>query len=229
MIKLCKTIIVCFLMLYNYGANAQTEFFHDIAVSKSYYSTDNNTVYTFTPAWKHIYNNVEWRRWSIVGQYKRYLNMWNIGGGIGLFYTFDKDIKNNLELRPYLLVGLKTPMTSRIMFSQTLKGELRSFFYDQSDSNFSTNRLRYNLNTVIILNENVQKNVKWKFRPEVEWYIQKVANIRERFINSTEYTLTFLKEMKKVEIGIGFRLERFNRNFLVSDPNGQTISVEINF
>ena len=44
----------------------------------------------------------------------------------------------------------------------------------------------------------------------------KVANIRERFINSTEYTLTFLKEMKKVEIGIGFRLERFNRNFLVS-------------
>lgn len=70
---------------------------------------------------------------------------------------------------------------------------------------------------------------KWKLRPEVEWYIQKNANVKELFVNSTEYTLTLLRESKKVEIGIGYRYERFNRNLLVPDPNGQTTSIELNF
>lgn len=229
MAKLIKYLIIIFIIILHEKAIAQYDFFHDIAVSKTYYSADNKNIYSVIPGWKHIYNNIGWRRWSVMGQYKRQLNMWSIGGGVGMFYTFDKDIMNNLELRPYLLLNLKTPITKNIIFSQTLKGELRNFFYKVSDNNFNTNRLRYNLNAVAILSENIDKKVKWKLRPEVEWYIQKNANVKERFISSTEYTLTLLKEMRKVEVGIGYRFERFNKNFLVSDPNAQTISIELNF
>lgn len=232
MIKMAKTLkylIIIFIFICLRKANAQHDFFHDIVVSKTIYSADNKNIYSIMPGWKHIYNDIGWRRWSVIGQYKRQLNMWSIGGGVGGFYTFDKDIKNNLELRPYVLVGLKTSITKNMIFAQSLKGELRTFFYKETVNNFNTNRLRYNLNVVAIINDNIEKKIKWKLRPEVEWYIQKNANVKERFVNSTEYTLTLLRESKKVEIGIGYRYERFNRNLLVPDPNGQTISIELNF
>lgn len=208
---------------------AQADFFHDIIVSKTYYTKDEKYAYTIMPGWKRIYNAIGWRRWSATGQVKRQLSPWNIGAGIGVFYTFDKNIKNNIELRPFLLIGLKTPISNGILFSQTLKSELRTLLYKDAEHNSTTGRLRYNINAIAIFHENSVKKTKWKLRPEVEWYLEKNKEINERFVSSTEYTLTLLREIKNIEVGIGYRLEQFNRNFITTDLNGHTISIEINF
>lgn len=126
-------------------------------------------------------------------------------------------------------MSLKSTITKNFYLNQTLKSDFRYFLFENSTNNFSTTRLRYNINIPTVLYQNKSNEVKWKIKPEIEWYILKNKNINERFINSTEYALTFLRESKKVEIGIGYRLEKFNKNLLITDPNGHTILLEINF
>lgn len=223
------SFIILIIVIVHSGALAQTEFFHEISLSKTLYSQDKKTIYTIMPSWKHIYDDIGWRKWSLLGQVKRQYNNWYIGGGFGGFYTFDKDIQNNLELRPFAVVSLKNAIINKMMLTQSLKYEWRYFIYSNKEYNFNTSRLRYNLNIVTVIHENLERKTNWKLRNEVEWYLLKSNNIRERFINSTEYALMFLREIGKVEWGIGYRIERFNRNFLVDDPNGHTVVVEVNF
>jgi len=219
---------ICIAQIFFSTTFGQTDLFHEITVNKNFYSKKNIT-YTVSPQWKHIYNDIGWRRWSVNGQIKKQLNIWSIGGGIGAYYVFDKNIQNNLEIRPYLFLSLKSTITKNIYLNQTLKSDFRYFLFENSTNNFSTTRLRYNINIPTVLYQNKSNEVKWKIKPEIEWYILKNKNINERFINSTEYALTFLRESKKVEIGIGYRLEKFNKNLLITDPNGHTILLEINF
>lgn len=209
--------------------SGQLDFFHDVAVNKNFSSKDSIKIYSVISGWKHIYNEIGWKRLTLMGQAKAQFSAWNFGGGLGMIYTFDKDIQSNMELRPYAMIGLKTKISSTLIFSQLLRSEFRTFFFSNSENNYASTRLRYNLNLPIILYENRTKGFKWKIRPEMEFYFQQVNSSKERFNSSTEYALTVLREGKKMEIGIGYKLERFNRNFNSEDPNGQTITAEFNF
>lgn len=223
-------LIVFLLLLASVCACSQTNFFHDFTLVKNFTSKNAKVAYFISPEWIHIYDDVTWENISVSLQAKRLLGNWEAGGGLGTYYTVDKSLSNNLELRPYLLLALKTPITESVLFTQTLKPELRTFMYSDQQYNSTTIRIRYALNLGYVFARNETRSSSWQISPYTEWFVVKNSRVKERFVGSQTYKLTLYRNFKNNQsVGLAYKYEKFNRNFYADKPNGHTMRLEYNF
>ncbi|MCH5599307.1 hypothetical protein [Niabella ginsengisoli] len=107
------------------------ELFHEIEVAHSYI---NNEKWRGVVAanWKHIYDENGWRRWGGDAYISRKLKIFSFEAGVTASYTFDKDIVNYFEARPW--IGLRTDfeLGDRLALMQKFKTESRHFFMKMS-------------------------------------------------------------------------------------------------
>jgi hypothetical protein len=208
---------------------AQNEFFHDIGVSKKIEHREEwNTVFNLN--WKHIYNEIGWKRWGLEAKTIYQMNQWGLFGGIANYYTFDPEIDNYFELRPFVGISLKTNITKRITFNQRFQSEWRNLFYGNHNLNSHNVRLRYRIGSDFKVTKENTTSLPWIIRFESEWYLLNNLDQRERYINSTEYSMMFLKTLKKEkELRFGYRLEKLNKIFYSERENGHTLFVEFEF
>lgn len=83
------------------GQEEKDEIFHEIEIAYTYV---NNTKWRGAAAanWKHIYDKTGWRRWGGDAYISRKIKFISIEAGLTSNYTFDKDIVNYWEIRPWL-------------------------------------------------------------------------------------------------------------------------------
>lgn len=207
--------------------NAQSEFFSELSVTKFFMLPNRNTI-VVSPSAKHIYDDIGWRRYGVSGEFRHAISNWDLIGGIGNFYTFDNNIDNYFEFRPYLALRLNTPMGSKCRFGQIARTELRSFFYQNRDDNETKGRIRYAVNLLYTLSQ--QEKKAWKVRATCEWYVLKEVSYLERFVGSTEYTFEMIREFSEIKaLSLAYKQEQFNKNFSINATTGHTIAIDFTF
>lgn len=220
--KSASLILIFFLTKFGFS---QTEYFHEIEIGtevleKEIFALEVNA------SWKHIYDEIGWRRWGINAMAIKDVKNWTFYGGLTTFYTFNKNIDNFLELRPQVGLGLKTEITDKFFMNQRLLGEWRTFYYSGENEEENYTRTRYRLMLNYIISENEEKATAWKIKPSIEWYFTKNVAIGERFAQSREYTFKLIRGFKnKHELGIGYRLEKFIK-FIEENETGHIFLLE---
>jgi hypothetical protein len=190
-------------------AQEKDEFFHEIEVAYTYL---NNEKWRGVVAanWKHIYDEIGWRRWGGDAYISRKIKSIAIEAGLTANYTFDKDITNYLEIRPWFGLRSDLELTRRFLLMQKFKVENRNLLYNDRYKNETFLRSRY----LLSLKYNFIKGREdWKLNPTGEWYfIGKKANA-ERFINSFELGLRLIKVFKNGhELALGYKIESFKQS-----------------
>lgn len=178
--------------------------------------------------WKHIYDEIGWRKWGAEAGISRKLKSISIEGGAALYYTFDKDITNYLEIRPWLGLRSDLDMGKRLLLIQKFKVENRNLLYDDRFRNESFLRSRY----LLSFRYDFLKNRKdWKLNPAAEWYFIGKKADAERFVNSFEASLKVMKILKNEnEIAVGYKLESFKESEVTGDlGNGHSFIIEYTF
>lgn len=222
-------LLCCFLGVVS-ACKSQIDFFHEFEANKNFTSKNNKYQYIATANWKHFYGGVNWNRLGLNGQVRRRFNQWLLMGGLINIYTYDKDIANYYELRPFIGVGLNTPVGNALQFGQMFRAESRTFFFKNSDLNETNVRLRYNLNLTYTFKENTLRETAWRLRGETEWYILKEQQYQERFVSSNENTIKIIRAFtKNKELALAYRVEKFNANFNTEDNIAHTVAFEYNF
>lgn len=228
-IEVMKKIITTLLLVSTYfSANAQEAFFYEIKtginlLEKKTFSLEANA------NWKHVYDEIGWRRLGVAGMATKKLKNWSFYGGLSMFYTFNKNIDNYLEIRPQIGLGLTTPIVDRLTLNQRFLGEWRTYFYsgENKSENYTRSRYRILLNYIVV--ENKEKQTAWKIKPSVEWYFTKNTAYGERFAESRRYTLMLSHEFKnKDELSIGYRYENFIK-LIEENEIGHLVLLEYSF
>lgn len=223
-----KSIALLLLISVNFFAQAQEDFFYEMKVSTNLVEKESFYLEVNTN-WKHVYNEVGWRRLGVAGMATKKINNWSLYGGLSTFYTFNKDIVNYLEIRPRIGLGLTTPIVDRLSLNQRLLGEWRNHFYSKENRNRSYTRSRYRVLLNYTIAENKEKQTAWKVKPSIEWYFTKNVAYGERFAESRRYTLMLSREFKnKDELSIGYRYENFIK-LLEQNKIGHLVLLEYSF
>ncbi len=222
-----KILITALLLLVCQLSWAQDEFFNELEFRADVFENEKWTL-RITPSWKHIYDEVGWRRLGLGFTAIRKLNNWHLLGGLYNSYTFNKEIDNLYELRPWAGIGLYTPISERILFYQKAKAEWRNLFISGEDTkNENYGRLRYRMDLHFLLSENEEKNTEWKLKTSAEWYFLKDPASGERFPNSREFGLKFVHKFKNNhEIGFGYKIESFYEAVHHEGGNGHIFLLE---
>jgi len=163
---------------------------------------DLTTVHNFSSKWAYtgdyglrgIVSGHDWNTFVIRPTFRyRITPILDVRGGVALFYTLDKVIENNLELRFHQEVGIKWPEAVGMVFKHRARFEERFFFYKGLDNEFSA-RARYRLYF-----ETPDLRIFKRCGPffgmaSIEFFLPLGESATERFINRN-----------RVEIGIGHR------------------------
>jgi hypothetical protein len=205
------------------------EIFHEIEVGKKIIKP-KGIIYNIYFNWKQDYKDFGWKRFgNNLAINKRFNSNWLATAGLESYYIADKNAPNFLELRPFLMMNLKTKITSRIYFAQFLKTEWRFFFYSNEQGNENYHRLRYRTHFDIMAYSDSTKDISISIKPGIEWYLlHNIAN-GERYANSREYYLRFSIEKGLKEWNFGYKLETFFKTYNPNSANGNTIFFEYKF
>ncbi|MEX0273013.1 MAG: hypothetical protein AB3N16_01395 [Flavobacteriaceae bacterium] len=222
-------VLGCFI---TYGQESgsdggKAEFFHEIEVGKLIVENEQWTL-DVTASWKHLYaDEAAWRRWGGVFSAKRKHGNWSFMAGMANYYTFHADIDNFFQLRPWVAIGLKTPITERLDFVQRFRPESLTFIYSGTTENDTYSRWRYRLGLDYNLSEDEETLTAWKIQGSLEWYFLKNPSSGERYPITREYTLKLVREMVNGhEIGFGYRLEEFYESAHHEGGPGHTLILE---
>lgn len=225
--KYIQTLLLLLFLVLGITAKAQNEIFNDISATKRIEHNEKWISYV-SLNWKHIYSEIGWKRIGLEAKTTYQFNQWQVLGGLVNYYTFDPDIENYYELRPYAGLMLKTPVSRKIYFNQRIMSEWRNLYFANSTPSQHSGRLRYRIGADLQISET--SNGVWKIRSETEWYLLNNLKQNERFINSKESSLSALREMRNDKtLSIGYRFERLNRLFYTELQNGHTIFLEYEF
>ncbi|PQJ22770.1 DUF2490 domain-containing protein [Tenacibaculum sp. SG-28] len=220
-----KYILSLLLFLQILSVTAQTEVFHDISLL---YGIKESEKWKFDSEleWKHLYGEEGWSRMSLDLYATREAGILSFMGGLKNNYTFDEDIVNFWEIRPWIGVELKNNLTERLLFRQELKGEFRNFFFNDNSYDFNF-RTRYNIALEYPL-EKIEEKEDWVLAGEIEWYFLRNEEINERFINSREYSILLSKEVyEEYLLTFGVRFEEYSNNLI--NENDKAISFVLLF
>ena len=123
---------------------------------------------------------------------------------------------------------LTTPVSSKILFKQNYKGELRNFFSNADTQKNETNwRTRIKLDLEFTIYKNIVKDRLWYSSAGTEWYVNEDKYSDERFASSREYFLEIGYKFaiaKRLSITYGF--ETFSDQRDSSNDNGHTLSLK---
>ncbi|WP_421806882.1 DUF2490 domain-containing protein [Flagellimonas sp.] len=206
--KFLLGILGFFLFILSNQVLGQDEFFHEIVVEKNLIESEE-WEFIGEVNFKHLYDEPAWRRWGVSFAGVRNIKRFRIHGGVKSYYTFNKDITNFFEVRPWTAVQYNIPIVGEIALRQRLKYEWR-FFYTQGDNSSRENyrRLRYQIGIDVPLAS--EKKSSWVIRPYFEWFFIRDPATFERFSNERDYGITVIKSLKNEhELFFSYRLEEF--------------------
>lgn len=198
-------------IILSHQALAQDEFFHEIVIEKKLIEHEE-WEFIGEANFKHLYEEPVWRRWGVSFVGVRRIKRFRIHGGLNSYYTFNRDITNFFEVRPWTALQYNIPITGEITLRQRLKYEWR-FFYTQGDNSTRDNyrRLRYQIGIDIPIPSKEESS--WFIRPFFEWFFIRDPATFERFPNERDYGITVIKELKNEhELFFTYRLEEFYNN-----------------
>ncbi len=220
-----KYLITLFTFLNVYLGIAQTEVFHDFAYEFKIKDYEEWLVYGELE-WKHLYGEEGWSRTSFDIKTERELGVITFIGGLKNNYTFDNDIENYWEIRPWIGFELTNKLTKKLVLNQELKGEFRNFFFndDEYDFNFRTKfkvGLEYPLKYI-----EEEEEEDWIISTEVEWFFLRNEELNERYINSREYSILMSKKINKNRLlTFGARFEEYSNN--LENENDKAITAVV--
>ena len=209
-------VVLCFLILIQgQKAWAQDEFFHEIAIEKKLKEKEKWEL-TGEATFKHLYDQPAWSRWGISFAGAREIKRFKVSGGFNALYTFNRDITNFFEIRPWTALSYNFPLVKFFTLRQRLKYEWRFFFTDGDNATKENyGRLRYQIGIDIPIKS--EEETSWKIRPSFEWFfIRKPADF-ERFSNERDFRLMAIKRCKnEYELSFGVTREIYYK--LNSEP-----------
>lgn len=203
------------------------EFFHEIEITRTYINNDKWRG-VIAANWKHIYDEIGWRRWGADVYISRKIKTIAIESGMTVNYTFDKDIVNYWDVRPWLGIRSDLNLSERTFLMQKFKVESRNLYFEESYKNEHLLRSRY----LLSLRYNLFKDKEsWKLNPTTEWYfVDRQANA-ERFVNSVEFGLRIIKVFEnESELAFGYKMESFKKtNLSENSGRGHILVLEYGF
>jgi len=198
--------LVFLFIIINHSAYSQHEFFHEITLEKKLIKNEK-WEFLGEANFKHLYNEPAWRRWGLSFAGVRKIKRFNLLGGINGYYTFNRNITNFFEMRPWTALQLKLPIFSGVTLRQQLKYEWRLFYTeDEPKTNKNYGRLRYQISIDIPIRD--KKESLWTIRPYFEWFFIKNPAEFERFSNERDFGLMAIKRFKNEhKLSFGFTQE----------------------
>jgi len=196
------------LIIWSHQALAQDEFFNEIVIEKKLIENEE-WEFVGEANFKNLYDEPSWRRWGVSFAGVRKIKRFRIHGGVNSFYTFNRDITNFFEVRPWTAVQYNIPINGKIILKQRLKYEWR-FFYTEGDNSTRENygRLRYQIGIDIPIPS--EEESSWIIRPYFEWFFIRDPATFERFPNERDYGVMIVKSLKNEhELFFSYRLEEF--------------------
>jgi|GEM_PF-1941357 len=194
-------LLSLFSLINCYG---QSDFFTNFSLGKNF-SRDRKLLNSAV-VWKHIYNDIGWSRIAFNNKAQYAFKDWRLLGGMNLQYTFDREMENLLEIRPWLGVGLKNEIVPGLNFEQEVRAEYRIFFYPgMSGRNYIRTRVEamfsYNLEKI--------KLDKWDVHCGYVWYIIKDPLRGERYSDSREFKFLVSSNFQGGKLTFGYKNEKF--------------------
>lgn len=201
--------IVCLLfIILSHRALAQDDFFHEIAIEKKLIENEE-WEFVGEATFKHLYEEPAWRRWGVSFAGVRKIQRFRIHAGVNSYYTFNKNIANFFEVRPWTAVQYKVPIVKEINLRQRLKYEWR-FFYTEGNNSTRENYGRFHYQIGFDIPIPAKEEFTWNIRPYFEWFFIRDPATFERFPNERDYGITLIKSLKNEhEISFGYKMEEF--------------------
>lgn len=225
--KILFPLLISFFNPGIFFSQEKDEFFHEIEVAYTFVNNDKWTG-AVTTNWKHIYDEIGWRRWGGDIYISRKIKSIAIESGITVNYTFDKDIVNYLDVRPWLGLRSDLQLSERTFLMQKFKIESRNLYFDESYRNEHLLRSRY----LLSLKYNFFKDQEnWKLNPTTEWYFIDRQVDAERFVNSVEFGIRIIKVFENEnELAFGYKIESFKKtNLSENSGRGHILVLEYGF
>lgn len=197
-----------FLFILSNQVFGQDEFFTEIVIEKILIESEE-WEFIGEANFKHLYDEPAWRRWGVSFAVVRKIKRFRIHTGINNYYTFNRDITNFFEVRPWTALQYNIPIVAEITFRQRLKYEWR-FFHTQEENSTGENygRLRYQLGFDIPIPG--EEDFSWIIRPYFEWFFTRDPATFERFPNERDYGIMVIKTLKNEhELFFNYKLEDF--------------------
>ena len=225
--KYLSGILGFLFIILSHQALAQDEFFHEIVIEKKLIEHEE-WEFVGEANFKHLYEEPVWRRWGVSFAGVRKIKRFRIHGGVNSYYTFNRDITNFFEVRPWTAVQYHIPIVGEITLRQRLKYEWR-FFYTEGDKATRENygRLRYQIAVDIPIPG--EEESSWLVRPYFEWFFIRDPATFERFPNERDYGVMIVKSLKNEhELFFSYRLEEFY-NIDTEKGNGHIFLIGYSF
>ncbi len=214
-------------IILSHQALAQDEFFHEIVIEKKLIEQEE-WEFVGEANFKHLYEEPAWRRWGVSFAGVRKGKHFRIHAGVNTYYTFNKDITNFFEVRPWTALQYNIPIVGETTLRQRLKYEWR-FFYTEGDNSTRENyrRLRYQIGIDIPIPG--EEESSWVIRPFFEWFFIRDPATFERFPNERDYGIRVTKSLKNEhELFFNYRLEEFY-NIDTEKGNGHIFLIGYSF
>ena len=215
------------LIILSDQAIAQNEFFHEIVIEKKLIEREE-WEFMGEANFKHLYDKPAWRRWGVSFAGVRKIKGFRIHGGVNSYYTFNRDITNFFEARPWTALQYNIPIVGEITLRQRLKYEWR-FFYTEGDNSTKENyrRLRYQIGIDVPIPS--EEESSWIIRPYFEWFFIRDPTTFERFPNERDYGVMIATSLKNEhELFFSYRLEEFY-NIDTERSNGHILLIGYSF
>lgn len=226
-----KRLVSCFLLFLFVGlvslTFAQDEVFHELRIEKELVENEE-WQFIGEANFKYLYAEQAWRRWGASFAGIRRFGNFRVHAGLNSFYTFNRDITNFFEVRPWSALRYHVALFSNLTLRQRLQYEWR-LFYTDADNSVRENykRLRYQIGVDIpVFGE---KEASWVIRPYFEWFLIRDPATFERFPNERDYGLTVIKNLRNEhELRLTYRLEEFY-NVESESGNGHIVLIGYSF
>lgn len=204
---LSKLLAVLFMVVSQY-AYGQHELFYEIVLEKTLLENEE-WEFTGEANWKHLNDEPGWSRWGASFAGVRKIRRLGLSAGANGYYTFNREITNFFEIRPWMALQLKIPVAAEIALRQRLKYEWR-FFNTVGEQTTRENygRLRYQIGLDIPIPGGEESS--WEVRPFFEWFFIRNPATFERFSNERDYGVLVTKTLKNEhELSFCYRMEEF--------------------
>jgi len=225
--KILFPLLISFFNPGIFFSQEKDELFHEIEVTYTFVNNDKWRG-AVTTNWKHIYDEIGWGRWGGDVYISRKIKLIAIESGITVNYTFDKDIVNYLDVRPWLGLRSDLQLSERTFLMQKFKIESRNLYFDESYRNEHLLRSRY----LLSLKYNLFKDQEnWKLNPTTEWYFIDRQVDAERFVNSVEFGIRIIRVFENEnELAFGYKIESFKKtNLSENSGRGHILVLEYGF
>ena len=217
-----NVIIIAFVFIIPFASFGQEYFFSNLTIGKNF--RKNQCTYNTSGVWKHIYNDTEWSRISAKAKIDYNYKSWQLISGLTVLNTFDSEIVNSIELRPWLGINLKNTIIEDLQLEQEARLEWRSFFYqNKHHANYIRTTfdlgLNYNLDKIKLRSYSIQVGFIW--------YFIKSPILGERYADSREFRFLLNRSFTNGKLTLGYKHEKFKP--IVSRLSNEFHTLEISY